>query len=128
MKLKDFNKGLKKEYDKTFIVTPKHKKEWRPRFKIRYAFLAVFVLITLFLTGEHLYCIAYNQNVKKYNESRFDVHNTTLISIDSKEEYQDLVGVEKKPIESILTKMFTINFMLNGEAPGMDYNGSVDIE
>lgn len=128
MKLKEFNKGLKKEYDKTFIVTPKHKKEWHPRFKIRYAFLAVFVLITLFLTGEHLYCVAYNHSVKKYNESRFDVHNTTLLSIDSKEEYQDLVGVEKKPIESILTKMFTINYMLKGEAPGMDYNGSFDVE
>ena len=59
MKLKDFNKGLKKEYDKTFIVTPKHKKEWHPRFKIRYAFLAVFVLITLFSSTHTFHLLAW---------------------------------------------------------------------
>ncbi|MDE7162418.1 MAG: beta-propeller domain-containing protein [Anaeroplasmataceae bacterium] len=117
MKLKEYKKNLKNEYQETFQT-----KEMQPKkqfqFKLRYAFALAFLLIFTVLIGQHIYVISYNAGVDSFNNSlRTEVVNYDtsegLSSIHSKKEYESIVTkysnqrVYRTKQKSILSNLFS---------------------
>lgn len=117
MKLKEYKKNLKNEYQETFQqkgIQPK--KQFQ--FKIRYAFALAFLLLFAVLIGQHIYVICYNAEVDRFNASlRTEVVNYDtsegLTSIHSKKEYEAIVTkytnqrVYRSKQKSILSNLFS---------------------
>ena len=125
MNLRKFNKGLKAEYENTF---KEHKPRFRYTFKLRHAFAVLILLLGIFLIGEHFSVSLYNKRVEKQRETYYSLDKTDFIKVESINDYQNIIS-PKKTKESILTSIFSPNFMLKGEA--MDGNlmmPEVDVE
>ena len=122
MKLKEYEKNLKNEYEKTF------RKKYSKRefhFKLRYAFLAVAGVIFAALLIQHIWVYSYNIGVEKHNQAISDRVNAVVPSNNSAELYpihtkQDFTEVRTKysttfvyqtKKKSILTKLFTLQFV-----------------
>ncbi|MDE5855457.1 MAG: beta-propeller domain-containing protein, partial [Anaeroplasmataceae bacterium] len=118
MKLRDYQKNLKNEYQNTF-KKKNPKREFH--FKLRYAFLAVAGIIFAALLIQHICIYSYNKEVKKYNQVIINRvvdldHSTELSPINTKQEYKDVVDSYKKATvlkaekTSILAYIFTFQF------------------
>lgn len=103
MKLRDFKKGLKNEYQKSFKSLPK-----KSLFKLKYAILSLVLLMSLFLVGEHFYCGIYNYYVKVEYKDVYALDITNLLVIDSKDNYEDKLYSVKQLKSSILQRIFHI--------------------
>ena len=103
MKLRDFKKGLKNEYQKSFKSLPK-----KSLFKVKYAILSLVLLMSLFLVGEHFYCGIYNYYVKAEYKDVYALDITNLLVIDSKDNYEDKLYSVKQLKSSILQRIFHI--------------------
>lgn len=95
MKIKDYQKNLKKEFQETF--QPKEIKPKRQfQFKLRYAFALAFAVLFVVVLGYHISIYCYNAEVDRFNETlRSEVINygdsTKLSSVHSKKEYENVV-------------------------------------
>lgn len=103
MKLRDFKRGLKNEYQKSFKSLPK-----KSLFKLKYAILSLVLLMSLFLVGEHFYCGIYNYYVKAEYKDVYALDITNLLVIDSKDNYEDKLYSVKQLKSSILQRIFHI--------------------
>lgn len=121
MKLKEYEKKLKKEYQNTF--KEKHVK-YEFHFKLRYAFLTIFGILFIGLLIEHFIVYNYNQDVKRHNQeitrnaSSADLENSSKLStIHTKKDYESLVLNYKNMTNlrsektSILSYIFTFQFL-----------------
>lgn len=115
MKLRQFNRNLKKEYKNTFCT----KKKVDFRFKIRYALLAILVFVFAGLIANHTYVYHYNLNVNDKLEKR--IENTKYTKVDSKGEYISLVeDYSLSTKESLLTKLLSFQMFSCTASGGWD--------
>ncbi|MDE6407366.1 MAG: beta-propeller domain-containing protein [Anaeroplasmataceae bacterium] len=116
MKLKEFKKNLKTEYQNTFPKKKDPKREFH--FQLRYAFLAVFGIIFAALLIQHFWVYSYNEGVDRHNEAianrvvnldqciEFSTINTRKDYDAAVRNYKDMHTYQTKK-KSILTSIFT---------------------
>ena len=104
MKLGEFKRGLKTEYQKSFKVFTKHK----PLMKIKFALVSVLILGAVLLAGEHFYCYLYNTSLKTEYANTYDVNVNSMRLLDSNEIYDKYLAKSRKLKLSILQKIFTV--------------------
>ncbi|MCM1556811.1 MAG: beta-propeller domain-containing protein [Anaeroplasma bactoclasticum] len=132
MKLRDYKKNLKNEYQNTF-KEKKLKHEFH--FKLRYAFLTAFGVLFVALLIEHIWVFNYNKGVEKHNQAisnRVELANSSeLYTIDNPKEYNQVVSTYKNKYvyqrekTSILTNLFTFQFI--GCSSSNDKNAASDV-
>ncbi|MDE6661088.1 MAG: beta-propeller domain-containing protein [Anaeroplasmataceae bacterium] len=121
MKLKEFKKNLKTEYQNT-INKKFTKREFHFKFKLRYAFLAVAGVVFAALLIQHFWVYNYNKGIKNHNNAvlnrDIDVGTSTeLYPINTKQDYNHVVlsyqntHQLKKEKTSILSYLFTFQFI-----------------
>lgn len=118
MKLKEYQKNLKKEYQETFQENKSQPKK-RFEFKVRYAVALAFTFLFVLILGYHISILSYNAGVDRFNDSlRSEVVNyeatTNLSSIHSKKEYENVVSkyqkerVYREKKQSLLSVLFSL--------------------
>lgn len=119
MRLKEYKKNLKKEYENTFKKTyPKRVFQ----FKLRYAVLLAFGIVFAALFIEHFYVYSYNEGVKRHNEAianrTVDIeHSADLSMIQTKSDYEKIVSTYRSMTAyhtektSVLSYLFTFQFL-----------------
>lgn len=120
MKLRDYKKNLKTEYQNTF-KQKNPKREFHFKFKLRYALLTVAGIIFAALLIQHIWVYSYNIGVEKYNQAianRVNLeHSTEFYAINTKEDYNQAVSTYQKQfsyqhkITSILSNLFSFQFI-----------------
>lgn len=117
MKLKEYQKNLKKEYQETFQQQKPQKKPFQ--FKLRYAVALAFSALFVLILGYHISILCYNAGVDRFNEAlKNEIVNyettSKLSSIHSKKEYEDVVVKYQKERtyrtkkQSLLSMLFSI--------------------
>ncbi len=120
MKLREYKKNLKKEYESTFPQKEtKQKRQFQ--FKLRYVFATAFGILLLALGIQHLYILGYNAGIERHNEKiRNEIMQedlNQLIPIDSKNQYDKIVLDYQNKItfrnekSSILQNLFSLQFI-----------------
>ncbi|MDE7213560.1 MAG: beta-propeller domain-containing protein [Anaeroplasmataceae bacterium] len=132
MKLKEFKKNLKNEYQNTF-KKKYQKHEFHFKFKLRYAFLAAAGVIFIALLAQHFWVYSYNKGVEKHNQGVYNrvidiEHSIELYPINTKQDYNNVVISYqnshrlKSEKTSILAYLFTFQFIkdeVRVDAPSM---------
>jgi len=125
MRLNDFNKKLKQEYNETFEteefkVIEKKKRKYNFRFKI--AILAVLGIFICFLFIQHIGINIYNSNGIKKAEEAIASESNKLYKIESTSDFEKKLKVRSfSKKKSILSSIFSIQ--LTGCT---SYKGSLD--
>lgn len=116
MKLSEFNRKLKNEYKNTFKDN-KPKRVWNFNFRLRYAFLGIFVLVFIGLFIDHIAVQVFNHNLDDRREEL--VNSTEYSSINDKNDYKMAIkNYSYKEKSSILSNLLSIRMGCGAKGTG----------